>query len=356
MKFVTCLIVCIAFGSIQCQRPVPRDLTTSAKATITCNSDNIKYTLPGYFFVNKQSTDCKDSYIVSPTGNIDVKISDVKINCNGYNDLNLFDSNGKSIMYCSSSNPSNFGMQSSNVAFVGVGRIGYVSFSMNIAFTSTPVTSAPATAAPVTSSLSTSCGIQAIKPDETGLRIVGGSVARPNSWPWQVALVNYGNFFCGGSILNNRWILTAAHCEQEVRGLVADLGEHNIFDSRDGQVSYRAAKWISHPKYDSNNQMNDIALIKLDKDIIFNNKISPVCLPKGRKPVQNTYGIVTGWGTTAADGNGQISPVLKQVVIPILSSVGSIMVLCQHHKFMLVLLAIHHQVTHAKVIQVVHLS
>jgi len=55
------------------------------------------------------------------------------------------------------------------------------------------------------------CGIPVIKPSEFGLKIVGGIEAKANSWPWQVLLFD-GDGICGGSIISNQWIVTAAHC------------------------------------------------------------------------------------------------------------------------------------------------
>ena len=51
-----------------------------------------------------------------------------------------------------------------------------------------------------------------IKPDECGLKIIGGKEALPNSWPWQVFITDDA-YACGASILNKNWLLTAAHCQ-----------------------------------------------------------------------------------------------------------------------------------------------
>lgn len=50
------------------------------------------------------------------------------------------------------------------------------------------------------------------RPIQGGNRIVGGQEAIPGDWGWQIALLDYGTFICGGSLINSQWVLTAAHC------------------------------------------------------------------------------------------------------------------------------------------------
>ncbi|XP_030202933.1 trypsin-2-like [Gadus morhua] len=127
-------------------------------------------------------------------------------------------------------------------------------------------------------------------------RIVGGYECKDHSVPWQVSL-NNGWHFCGGTLINNLWVVSAAHCYKEGREIEARLGEHHI-GYKDGPEQFIAsAEVVIHPDWDRYNMNNDIMLIKLAAPAQINQYVSPTALPKTCAPA-GTQCLVSGWGAT----------------------------------------------------------
>ncbi|XP_064103370.1 trypsin-1-like, partial [Macrobrachium nipponense] len=158
------------------------------------------------------------------------------------------------------------------------------------------------------------------------LKIVGGEQALVNEYPWQVALSKSNLYrpYCGGSIICNKWVLTAAHCvagQAPSQSLVV-IGEHQWTSTTDTSVTEpkEIQQIIIHPDYDSQRMDNDIALIELKTAIVFpfNNKIAPVCMPSASNLYENVDATATGWGTLS---NGGPQPsTLYEVTIPTMTN------------------------------------
>ncbi|XP_022662170.1 chymotrypsin-like protease CTRL-1 isoform X8 [Varroa destructor] len=128
---------------------------------------------------------------------------------------------------------------------------------------------------------------------------------------------------CGGSILSETWILTAAHCINfNLRDTPVKVvaGVDHLYSQESGLQTSNVLKAISHPLYDSQGVQNDIALVELFDPLKLNNStVCPIHLPS--KESQNFEGLTcmaTGWGRTSEYGDQ--SKKLLKVALPVLNS------------------------------------
>nr|XP_029732118.1 phenoloxidase-activating factor 1-like [Aedes albopictus] len=142
-----------------------------------------------------------------------------------------------------------------------------------------------------------------------------GTPSRKGQFPWAVPLFHRNStsgleYFCGGTIVTNRHILTAAHCVMNKRPqkILAIPGKHSISDTSatNGAVHANVQQIVCHEDYDSDSehlvdQDADIAVLRLEKSLHFTNFIRPLCLLLDQSPLsvtRNHKGVVSGWGIT----------------------------------------------------------
>ncbi|XP_072402812.1 uncharacterized protein l(2)k05911 [Diabrotica undecimpunctata] len=181
-------------------------------------------------------------------------------------------------------------------------------------------TSKPTTATVATPVLPIgSCGAKNGYQDQK--RIVGGHNAEVNEWPWIAALFNGGKQFCGGSLIDNNHILSAAHCvahmsSWDVARLTVRLGDHNIkSNSETRHIEKRVKRVVRHRGFDARTLYNDIAILTLDSPVDFNQQVRSVCLPTSSTDPTGKTGTVIGWGSLRE--SGPQPAVLQEVNIPI---------------------------------------
>jgi len=151
--------------------------------------------------------------------------------------------------------------------------------------------------------------------DERSGRIVGGVAALPGEFPFSVSLqwvlIGVSTHVCGGVILNNIWVLSAAHCFTDtptIGSLVILAGRHNLGATEPGQVSHavdRARSVIHHGWGGGGVGPDDLVLIRLVLPITFTDRIRPARLPQSGVIPTGT-GILSGWGSTGGSGSSNI--------------------------------------------------
>ncbi|KAJ8301167.1 hypothetical protein KUTeg_020154 [Tegillarca granosa] len=156
----------------------------------------------------------------------------------------------------------------------------------------------------------------------------GGSKSRKGAWPWQVSLRYYtGAYMCGGALINDRWVVTAAHClkgeEEHVSRWRVTIGVTNLEYEGENKLDMPVEKIILHENFraskekTSNENPNktipfhkhyayDIALVKLSKPVDLTSPYSrAICLPgdarQGQYPTENNNSLMKKKSTSFQD-------------------------------------------------------
>ncbi|XP_052286052.1 chymotrypsin-like protease CTRL-1 isoform X3 [Dreissena polymorpha] len=162
-------------------------------------------------------------------------------------------------------------------------------------------------------------------------RVIGGQRSQQGAWPWQVAIRHFtGLYLCGGVVIRHRWVLTAAHCFQgqtDARHLRVYAGDQTLSFERNGRSKTKnIRRIIQHDDFRSNVAENitdprtglaslirrhhhDIALVELEEPLVYNERLSPACLPNPNQvtaPLAPNSCWVYGWGE---DNNRQEGPI-----------------------------------------------
>ncbi|KAA0200990.1 hypothetical protein HAZT_HAZT001596 [Hyalella azteca] len=160
--------------------------------------------------------------------------------------------------------------------------------------------------------------------ENPGPRVAGGGIASTAEYPWMVGILKNGKnrLSCGGSLISNQWVLTAAHCmtDETPENVEVVLGTNLVGLNQQSGRRVKVSRVIIHPYYRPRYMKdNDIALLKLADRVTYSNRILPVCLPYNLRhsDYEGTYGTVTGWGSVGELKD--LSEVLKDIDLRIMS-------------------------------------
>lgn len=166
--------------------------------------------------------------------------------------------------------------------------------------------------------------------DVPTFRIYNGIQSRPGQFPYQALLIiqaDSGPSICGGSLLSNRWVLTAAHCVSLVISIQVHLGASLYTASSStepGRIITGVSRIILHYLYNRNSITDDVALLRLSDRITFSSTIMPVLLPQplvALAYVGQTV-VASGWGvtSTAIGSSRQAAQRLQYAQLQIISN------------------------------------
>jgi len=168
-------------------------------------------------------------------------------------------------------------------------------------------------------------------------RIVGGKEVNPQGkLPYQVmfypCMPSGQCGLCGGTIVNKKFVITAAHCwDSRFTNLRVIVEEHSICDGiNEGGKVITVKTATMHPNYNKKTLDNDIAVLELSEELTFTDKIKPACLPSSAtKDFSGTASTISGWGGTIGYGPNDQQPQqpqqcgLKETMVKVLAGSDS---------------------------------
>ncbi|XP_030649762.1 serine protease 27 [Chanos chanos] len=154
-------------------------------------------------------------------------------------------------------------------------------------------------------------------------RIVGGESALEGAWPWQVDVqIDFNGHVCGGSLISNKWVLSAAHCfpeSSDKSSYVLYMGRYQLNGINNNLQSSRVKRVVVASGYVDPQEGNDVALVELESPVTWTDYVQPICLPDaGLEFTGGTPCFVTGWGHIREGAPLVGAGTLQEVEVPII--------------------------------------
>ncbi|XP_075062108.1 complement factor D [Mixophyes fleayi] len=149
-------------------------------------------------------------------------------------------------------------------------------------------------------------------------RILGGKESALHSRPYMVSLQLNGTHKCGGLLMSEEWVLSAAHCfADRLDHTRAVLGANSLSDPN--RLVHELEIQVIHPQYNTSTKHNDLLLLKLKQKVPLSTEVKP--LPFQTKDIVvpgDTPCLVAGWGKIRR--TGKKPDMLNEVLVPVISS------------------------------------
>ncbi|XP_063814468.1 mitochondrial coenzyme A diphosphatase NUDT8 isoform X2 [Pseudophryne corroboree] len=168
-----------------------------------------------------------------------------------------------------------------------------------------------------------SCGKRPLVESYGSMRIVGGVDAQPGAWPWLVSIqipTRTGHrHSCGGTLLSEVWVMTAAHCFKAMQRYVDKwkivVGGFQLSELS-SEVQIRSVKsYVQHEEYNPRIEANDIAMIELNSPVKFDDYAQPACLPRATLNITFLHPCyISGWGVMA-ENSVETADVLQEAKV-----------------------------------------
>jgi secreted trypsin-like serine protease len=153
-----------------------------------------------------------------------------------------------------------------------------------------------------------------------GSRIIGGQAANAGQFAYAAAITvqtGNGRFSCGGTLLNQEWILTAGQCVDEAVLFTIQLGSNTLEGDDPYRVKVASSEYVVHPDYNPLTLENDIGLIKLRMPVEYSQYLSQIGLLGATYNVTVRSLVAIGWGQTSGEDSGLSNDLMWVNVVPL---------------------------------------
>ncbi|XP_018573075.1 trypsin-3-like [Anoplophora glabripennis] len=135
-----------------------------------------------------------------------------------------------------------------------------------------------------------------------GGRIVGGTPANISNYPYQVSILHNRSHSCGGSIISNTYILTAAHCTYKIPASQLSIRAGSSFHNSGGTV-VAVSQIYQHTQFNPDTYDYDISVLKLKSRLTLGTNIALITMIAANTAIRNgDLAVATGWGQLTNDG------------------------------------------------------